>query len=467
MRLFLGRGRFRSAWMFVEANELGPSGRLAIAVVGTGVSGLSAAWLLSARHEVTVFEAEPRPGGHCCTIETGTATSPAPVDMGFIVYNDVTYPNLTALFSTLRIATKPSEMTFAVSLDDGRLEYSGTDLAGLLAQKRNLASPRFWAMLRDLLRFYREAPRDIAGLGLVALGDYLDSRGYGRAFREDHLYPMASAIWSLPIGKVGDYPAAAFVSFFNNHGLLKISGRPAWRTVEGGAKTYVQALCGRFRDRLRLGSPVRSIRRDLDGAFVAAGSDPEQRYDAVVIAAHADEALSLLADPTAEERRLLGAFRYSRNHAVMHADGRLMPRRRGVWASWNYLGRRNRDGAAVSTTYWMNRLQGLPETRPRFVSLNPFVAPRPELVIERRDFRHPIFDAPAIAAQDELWSLQGRRATWFCGAYFGAGFHEDGLQAGLAVAEGLGGVRRPWRVRDESGRIKIHAARHVRAAALI
>ncbi|HXW19647.1 MAG TPA: FAD-dependent oxidoreductase [Roseiarcus sp.] len=441
--------------MFVESRHFGPGGRLSIAVVGSGISGLSAAWLLASRHQVTVFEAEARPGGHSLTVETG-ATAPAPVDMGFIVYNEETYPNLAALFAALRIPTAPSEMSFAVSLDDGRLEYSGTDLGGLVAQKRNLVSPRFWAMLADLIRFYRQAPRETAGLGLVSLNDYLDSRGYGRAFREDHLYPMAAAIWSAPPGKVGDYPAAAFASFCANHGLLKLSGRPLWRTVVGGSKVYVGALCERFREGLRLRSPVRRIRRGFNCAYLVAG-DGEERYDAVVIATHADEALRLLADPSAEERRLLGAFSYSRNLAVLHADDRLMPRRREVWSSWNYLGRRGREGAPASATYWMNRLQSLPEAPLRFVTLNPFCAPRPELVIEQRVFHHPIFDAPAIAAQDELWSLQGRRGTWFCGAYFGAGFHEDGLQAGLAVAESVGGVRRPWRVGEESGRIKIHA----------
>jgi len=447
--------------MFVEARQLGPSGRLDIAVIGTGVSGLSAAWLLSSRHDVTVFEAEARPGGHSCTIES----DPTPVDMGFIVYNEQTYPNLTALFAALRVPTKPSEMTFAVSLDDGRLEYCGSDLGGLLAQKRNLVSPRFWAMLADLLRFYREAPGDVAGLGRVSLNDYLDSRGYSRAFREDHLYPMSAAIWSLPLGKVGEYPAASFVSFFDNHGLLKLSERPAWRTIEGGSKVYVDRLCERFRKGLRLAAPVRRIRRGLNCAYVVADRG-EERYDAVVIATHADEALRLLADPSAQERRLLAPFQYSRNHAVLHADDRLMPRRRRVWSSWNYLGRGRREGAPVSATYWMNRLQSLPQSPLRFVTLNPLLAPRPDLVLARREFHHPIFDAPAIASQAELWSLQGRRATWFCGAYFGAGFHEDGLQSGLAVAESLGGVRRPWRVRDESGRIKIRADHRLDVAEL-
>jgi predicted NAD/FAD-binding protein len=454
----MGARRFGDPSMFVEARDSGPSGRLRVAIVGAGVSGLAAAWLLSQRHEVTIFEAESRAGGHSCTIETGVPAAPSPVDMGFIVYNEVAYPNLTALFRHLKIATRPSEMSFSVSLDDGRLEYSGTGLAGLLAQKRNLVSPRFWSMLRDLLRFYRQAPADVAGLGLTSLGDYLDSRFYGAAFREDHLYPMAAAIWSAPAGKVAAYPAAAFVNFCDNHGLLKLSGRPAWRTVDGGAKTYVEALLAPLHGRLRLNAPARMVRR-ANGVALVAGDGREERFDALVLACHADQSLAILADASAEEKRLLGAFRYSRNQTVLHADERLMPRRRAVWSSWNYLARSGAEGAPVSVTYWMNRLQGLSGSAPRFVTLNPHFEPREDLVIARRVFEHPIFDATAIAAQDELWSLQGRRGTWFCGAYFGAGFHEDGLQAGLAVAEGLGGVRRPWRVVDESGRIKIHASR--------
>jgi uncharacterized protein len=444
--------------MFLDRHDPGPSRRLNIAVVGAGVSGLAAAWLLSQRHDVTLFEAEQRPGGHSCTIETGVADDPLPVDVGFIVYNELTYPNLTALFDHLKVPTQASEMSFAVSLDDGLLEYSGANLSGLLAQKRNLVRPRFWAMLRDLLRFYREAPRDIAGLGLISLGQYLDDRGYGKALRDDHLYPMAAAIWSLPVGKVADYPAAAFIAFCENHGLLKFSGRPVWRTVVGGSQSYVNALLGAFRGRLRLGAPVAHVRRAANGVFVAT-DDGEKRYDNVVLACHADQALSLLSDCDSEERRILGAFRYSLNEVVLHQDARLMPRRRAVWSSWNYLGRSGVGGAPISATYWMNRLQGIAENAPRFVTLNPHRALREDLVLARRMFHHPIFDTAAIAAQDELWALQGCRATWFCGAYFGSGFHEDGLQAGLAVAEALGGVRRPWRVMDESSRIKIHAPR--------
>jgi predicted NAD/FAD-binding protein len=442
--------------MFVDAvSSCQASGRLDIAVVGSGISGLSAAWLLSQKHNVTVFETEGRAGGHSHTVVTATKTGALPVDIGFIVYNEKTYPNLTAMFAHLGTPTKPSEMSFSVSLDDGQLEYSGTDISGIFAQKRNVVNFRFWAMLRDILRFYRNAPRDVAGLGLATLGEYLDQNNYGRAFREDHLYPMAAAVWSLPAKKVADYPAAAFVRFCENHGLLKFADRPLWRTVAGGAQVYVDALCTPFKDNMRLAAGVRSIRREPGGVFLRAKGACEERFDQVVIGSHADQALAMLSDPTPEERRILGAFRYSRNEVVLHEDVSLMPRRRKVWSSWNYSGRRGDAAAPLSVTYWMNRLQGISEATPRFVTLNPVVEPRTDLVLQRQLCEHPIFTAEAVAAQDELWSLQGRRGAWFCGAYFGAGFHEDGLQAGLAVAEALGGVRRPWRVPDESGRIKI------------
>jgi predicted NAD/FAD-binding protein len=442
--------------MFVDVcTSLPPRDRLNLAVVVTGISGLSAAWLLSQRHEVTVFESEARSGGHSHTVDTPSKAGPVAVDTGFIVYNEATYPNLTALFSHLGTPTKPSEMSFAVSLDGGDLEYSGTDIAGVFAQKSNVLNLRFWLMLRDILRFYRNAPRDVAKLGLATLGEYLDLYGYGEAFRQDHLYPMAAAVWSLPAKRVADYPAAAFVNFCQNHGLLKIIDRPYWRTVEGGARVYVEALCAPFKHKLRLGAPVRSIRREPDGVFIQSGGGGEERFDQVVIGAHADQALAMLSNPTPAERTILGAFRYSRNDVVLHEDSSLMPRRRKVWSSWNYMANRADPSAPVSVTYWMNRLQKIPDETPRFVTLNPIVEPRADLVIQRQVCEHPIFNIEAVAAQEKLWSLQGRRRVWFCGAYFGSGFHEDGLQAGLAVAEELGGVRRPWRVANESGRIKI------------
>lgn len=428
-----------------------PAARLAIAVVGGGISGLSAAWLLAGAHDVTLFEAEPRLGGHSHTVEADGV----PIDTGFIVFNEATYPNLTALFAHLGVATRPAEMTFAVSLDGGRLEYSGTDLAGVFAQKRNLVSPRFWSMLRDLRRFYRDAPGDVAGLGLASLEDYLASADYGAPFRDDHLYPMAAAVWSTPVAEIGRYPAASFIRFCENHGLLKFANRPIWRTVQGGSRSYVAALAKRMAGGVSIGDPVRGVRRFDGGVEITTAGGQTRRFDHVVLAAHADQTLAMLADPSVEERRLLGAFAYQPNEAVLHSDAALMPRRRRVWSSWNYASRTGGGDPHLSVTYWMNRLQDLGDAGPRFLTLNPIRQPREDLAIHRQTYHHPLFDAGAMAAQARLWSLQGVRNSWFCGAWFGAGFHEDGLQAGLAVAEQLGGVRRPWNVADESGRIHL------------
>lgn len=426
-----------------------------IAVIGSGIAGLSAAWLLSKAHRVVLFEADARPGGHSHTVDVARPGGSVAVDTGFIVYNEAAYPNLTALFKHLEVPTKASQMSFAVSLDDGKLEYAGTDLRALFAQPGNLVNARFWSMLRDLLRFYREAPRDAPTIGLLPLDDYLDQRGYGRAFRDDHLYPMAAAIWSTPAASIGRYPTEAFVRFCANHQLLTLGQRVPWRTVDGGSREYVRRMVQAIGAGVRIGSGANAVLRGADGVRIATDDGQvSQRFDEVVIATHADQALRLLPDAGSEESRLLGAFGYSANRAVLHSDPRLMPKRTAVWSSWNYLADRSRRDA-LCVSYWMNRLQGLDDATPLFLTLNPMQEPRPETLIRTEHYEHPIFDAAAIRAQDELWSLQGQRRTWFCGAYFGSGFHEDGLQAGLAVAEAIGGVRRPWTVANESGRIRM------------
>jgi uncharacterized protein len=429
--------------------------RLKVAIVGTGISGLSAAWLLSRRHDVTVYESAERIGGHSNTVIVSVDGRLIPVDTGFIVFNRKTYPNLTALFELLEVPTERSDMSFAASLDDSNLEYSGTGLSGLFAQRRNLLRPRFWSMLADLVRFYREAKRGGNGLDdeRISLGDYLAKAGYGTAFRNDHILPMASAIWcSLPADILA-YPAASFVRFHDNHGLLQLRGRPVWETVSGGSRTYVERLVRPFADRIKCDTAVIEVRRVTDGAIVTDSRGGTEHYDHVIMATHADQTLAMLADPSPGERELLGSFRYSRNLAVLHSDVTFMPKRRPVWSSWNYIGPRNSARDGVCVTYWMNRLQNLQTDKPLFVTLNPPRPPAAGSLFHSEVYDHPIFDAAAIAAQHRLWSLQGHRNTWFCGAYFGAGFHEDGLQAGLAVAEQLGRLRRPWSVRNESGRI--------------
>jgi predicted NAD/FAD-binding protein len=439
---------------------------LNIAIVGSGISGMAAAWLLSRRHRVTVFEKDGRLGGHSNTTLVQLGDRTVPVDTGFIVCNDVNYPNLVALFDHLQVPTKPSSMSFAVSVDGGALEYSGGNgkLNGLFGQRRNLVRPRFWSMVQDIVRFYREAPRDLSlgRLEGVTLGDYVTAAGYCEAFVEDHLLPMAAAIWSSPLAAMRDHSAASIVRFFENHGLLRLQDRPQWRTVDGGSREYVQRLTASYADRVRLSCGARSILRRGRGVWIEDETGALSHFDHVVIATHADQALGLLDDPSPQERNLLGAIRYQANPAVLHQDESLMPRRQRLWSSWNYM----RDGRgdaerSVYVTYWMNRLQGIDSTSPLFVTLNP---PRePARMLGTFLYHHPLLDAAATQAQKRLWDLQGRRNTWFCGAYFGAGFHEDGLQAGLAVAEQLGGAWRPWDVPGESDRIYLRPL-HLEAA---
>lgn len=454
----------------ILSDEALAAGRpLDIAVVGAGISGLSAAWLLSQRHRVTLYEREPRLGGHSHTVDAPSPEGPLPVDTGFIVYNERNYPNLTALFAHLGVATRPTDMSFGVSIDGGRLEYASHGLATLFAQKRNVFSPRYWGMLGDLVRFYREAPGHACGLeaGLTSLGDYLCQQGYGRAFQDDHLLPQAAAIWSASARDIREFPAAAFIRFCENHGLLrlKVSERPRWRTVVGGSRAYVRRLAAALDGGVRLAQGVRAVRRTASGPVVIDARGEASRHDRVVIAAHADQALAMLDQPGAAETEILGAFRYTPNRAVLHGDVSLMPRRRACWSAWNYVGRRGQAGA-LCVSYWMNALQGLPEHTPLFVTLNPVAEPRPETVVHEAIYEHPLFDAAALRAQRRLWTLQGAGGVWFCGAYFGSGFHEDGLQAGLAAAEAAGGVRRPWAVADASGRIHMGPPEAAEAGAL-
>lgn len=434
---------------------------LDIAVIGSGISGMSAAWLLSQRHRVTVYESADRVGGHSNTVEAQGPDGPVAVDTGFIVYNTANYPNLIALFDHLGVTTQSSDMSFSVSLDEGGFEYAGTDLFGLLAQRRNIARPRFWRMMCDIVRFYRAAPALLSrpDADRLTLGAFLDAEGYSDSFIHNHLLPMGAAIWSASLDGMRAHPAAAFVAFFQNHGLLNLVDRPEWRTVSGGSRAYVARLTGAYRDRIRLNCGVHALRRPAGEGKVAVHDTRggHETYDHVVVAAHADQALAMLADADPQEREILGAFRYQANETVLHGDPALMPRRQRAWASWNYLGRTAEDGSrAVCVTYWMNLLQGLDRRIPLFVTLNADQfgqTPKPETVIRRFAYEHPLFTCDALAAQARLWDIQGGRNTWFCGSYFGAGFHEDGLQAGLAVAEALGGQRRPWSVTGESARI--------------
>lgn len=429
-----------------------------IAVIGSGISGLSAAWLISQSARITLYESEGRLGGHANTVTVATENGEIRVDTGFIVYNEKNYPNLVALFQQLGVETANSDMSFAASLDDGRLEYSGTGLSGLFSQRRNILRPRFWSMVKDILRFYREAPHtlndaDSAGL---TLGDYLKRNRYSEAFIADHLLPMGAAIWSASAEEMRAYPLTAFVRFFVSHGLMEIKNRPKWRTVMGGSQNYVETLRAAIKGEIRLNSKVTKIERQDNHVFITDCSGDRQAYSDVVIASHSDQALAMLSDATDEEQRLLGAIRYTANRAILHCDTNLMPKRKRAWSSWNYLGSTQGQSAQpLCVTYWMNKLQNIDQSQPLFVTLNPIHEVDPAKTYQTFDYEHPLFDERALNAQKELWSLQGKNNTWYCGAYFGYGFHEDGLQAGLAVAEALCGVKRPWDFDRSTSRITL------------
>ena len=414
-----------------------------LAVIGAGISGLSAAWLARDAFNVTLFEALPRAGGHADTQHVAVAGKPIAVDTGFIVYNALNYPNLVGLFAHLGVETIPTDMSFGVSIGNGRVEYAGGELAQMFAQKRNVFRPRFWSMVRDILRFYKAAPELLSGNSMESLGEYLDRNGYGAPFCEDHLLPMGAAIWSASVEGMRAFPARHFVRFFQNHGLLKLTDRPAWATVKGGSKHYVAKIVAQLGD-VRLGCGVKTVLRDDLGVAVTLADGSLERFDRVILACHADEALAMLGNPSALETEILGAFRFQENRAVLHTDAALMPRRKGVWSAWNYLSTDASDhGQSVSVTYWMNKLQSLETAKPLLVSLNPLREPKPSDVLLERLYTHPQFDAAAMTAQERLGDIQGIDRLYFCGAWSGWGFHEDGIASAVRVAKLLG-ITPPW-----------------------
>lgn len=425
----------------------GMNGGQRIAVVGAGIAGLSAAWLLARQHRVTLFEANDYLGGHTHTVDVTLDGVTAPVDTGFLVFNDRTYPNLIALFDHLGIRSAASDMSFSVRLEHDGLEWAGSDLDAVFAQRRNLLRPAFWGMLADILRFNREATAlaRAGAAGAASLGEFLDAGAYGRAFRDWYLLPMAGAIWSCPTQAMLAYPAQTFFRFCDNHGLLQVKDRPRWRTVLGGAREYVARLAAAIPD-CRVATPVQRIRRDAAGVELVHGHGhgDAERFDAVVLACHSDQALRLLADADAGERAVLGAIPYQDNEVVLHCDESFLPRSRRAWSAWNYhADSTSETGRPVGVSYLINRLQPLPFSRPVIVTLNPLRTPRADCVIDRYRYAHPVFDLGSTDAQARLASIQGRRRSWFCGAWAGYGFHEDGLKAGLAVAADFG-IAAPW-----------------------
>lgn len=439
----------------------GSGGGRRIAVVGGGIAGLGAAWLLSRRHRVTLFEAGSYVGGHTNTVDVEIGGVSHPVDTGFLVFNRRTYPNLCALFAHLGVKSVASDMSFGVSLADPAIEWAGSDLGTVFAQRSNLLRPAFLGMLRDILRFNRDTTR-MAAQGSApdaSLGAYLAGHGYGRAFRDWYLLPMAAAIWSCPTRTMLDYPLATFVRFCHNHGLLQVLDRPQWLTVEGGGRSYVRRIVSQLDD-VRIATPVQGVDRRADGVWLRTPEGAEL-FDEVVFACHSDQTLAILGDgASADERRILGAVRYQPNVALLHTDSALLPRRRKVWSAWNYLAGAGRpDERPVSVSYLINRLQPLPFDTPVIVSLNPFAEPAADKLIRRIEYAHPVFDQAAIDAQAALPQLQGVRRSWFAGAWTGYGFHEDGLRSAVAIAERLG-VDIPWRDGRDATAAAMPAARH-------
>lgn len=411
-----------------------------IAVVGSGIAGLGAAWRLSREHEVVLFEREARLGGHTHTHAVRQAGRDYAVDSGFIVFNEDNYPLLTRLFAELGVASQPTTMSFSVQDARSGLEYNATDLDGLFCQRRNLMSPRFWGMVRDIFRFYREAPAllAIAGDG-PSLGDYLHANRYSELFVENHLVPMASALWSSPSQAVLSFPAKYLVRFMDNHHMLQVRRRPPWRVVTGGSSSYLAALQRDWSVQVRLSAPVRHVRRDAAGVTVQSDLG-EERFDQLVLACHSDQALALLSDPSVAEAEVLGAIPYQENETVLHTDARLLPTRRKAWAAWSAHVPAE-AGAPCTVSYCMNLLQSFASPEPFVVTLNRSHAIDPAKVIARMRYQHPVYTHASVAAQARRGEINGVNRTWYAGAYWGFGFHEDGLRSGIDVATALGA---PW-----------------------
>jgi predicted NAD/FAD-binding protein len=411
-----------------------------IAIIGSGISGLTSAYLLQQQHDVTVFESADRIGGHTATVEVEEGGRTRAIDTGFIVFNDWTYPNFIRLMDELGVPSRATEMSFSVSCQRTGLEYGGNDLNTLFAQRRNIFNIPFLGMLKDILRFNKEAIQDLEGGQLkegVTLGEYLKEKGYGARFASHYLIPMGSAIWSSTLDEMMDFPLVFFVRFFKNHGLLSVNDRPQWRVIEGGSSAYLQPLVAKFKDRIQLGARITHVQRSGHDVVIKFEEGSQQIFDQVVFACHSDEALRLLADPTQDEHAILSAIPYRNNDVVLHTDTRLLPKKKLAWSSWNYhLGADQTKPATLS--YNMNILQHFSSDTTYVVTLNQTDMIAEDKIIGRYQYAHPTFSLEGIKAQDRWADINGVKNTWFCGAYWRNGFHEDGCWSGVRVANGLG-----------------------------
>ncbi len=431
-------------------NTVTQTHRKKIAIIGTGISGLGAASLLHPHHHITVYEKNDYIGGHSRTLEVKTGDGTVAVDTGFIVFNQRNYPLLTRLFAHLQVPITKSDMSFGASIDKAWLEYGTRKPGNLFAQKRNLLRPAFWGMIADIVKFNKSAGAYLRKDPSFTLGDCLDELNLRSWFRDYYLLAMGGAIWSMPLADILKFPASTFIRFFENHGLLTINAHPQWYTVRGGSREYVRRLIEPFKDRIRLSCGASKVTRSEIGVCVEDVHGTVQTYDQVIFACHADQALRMIGDASLDEQTILSAFSYQPNRAVLHSDTSFMPKRRQAWASWVYLsenrGHSNSEAGSdcgVSLSYWMNNLQPLQTEQPLVVTLNPNREPDPSLVHDDVMFEHPVFDAAAIKNQSHLNVIQGRNRLWFCGAYQGYGFHEDGLASAVRLAE-LMGVSPPW-----------------------
>lgn len=412
--------------------------RPSIAIVGSGISGLVAAHRLHRTCDISIFEAGSYIGGHTHTIDIEQDGQRYPVDTGFIVYNEKNYPHFSQLLDELAVPTQPTQMSFSVQCQQSGLEYNGTSINKIFAQRSNLLSPSFHRMLRDIIRFYRQAPELLQGEdSSTTLGEYLERGQFSDEFVQQHIIPMGAAIWSAAPGGMWDFPARSFAQFFHNHGFLQWKGRPQWRVVKGGSQQYVKALVAPFAERIHLNCPVQSITRFSDGVEIEVEGQAPQRFDEVIVAVHSDQALRLLADASQQEREILAAIRYQKNETVLHTDAKLLPKKERAWASWNYF-LPEAGASAPTVTYNMNILQGLKSKKPFCVSLNRQDEIDEKDVLSRMTYHHPIYDLSTLDAQRRRGEINGVNRTYYCGAYWGYGFHEDGARSGIEVAQMLG-----------------------------